>query len=405
MEDQRPCAGIKGLAVTRILGSPFAAYQLALHGAEVIQIEEPKVGDNARRAGGRNAQKFVDAGMGHGFLAHGANKKSLTFNLRNPEGQDVFRKLARNADVIIENLRVGAMERYGLGYEAMRELNPRIVYSSLTGYGQTGPKKHAAAVDNVIQAGSGMMSITGTPESGPLKVGTSIVDYAAGYALALGIVMALFQRERTGRGQYVDVSLIETALAIMSRTISDVMNSGLAPKLIGNRGENDSHVLNCFKCSDTYLQIAAVQEHQRQRLWQAIGRPDIPADPRFANIGAMRLNADALYAEIGRTLKTRSASEWASILGHAGVPASRVNTLAEAVEDPQIKSRKLYHTFDRIPGVDAKVAVPLAPYKLSEGAARIDSPPPRLGQHTDEILSSLGYSDADIGRMRSSGVV
>lgn len=250
-----------------------------------------------------------------------------------------------------------------------------------------------------------MMSITGTPESGPLKVGTSIVDYAAGYALALGIVMALFQRERTGRGQYVDVSLIETALAIMSRTISDVMNSGLAPKLIGNRGENDSHVLNCFKCSDTYLQIAAVQEHQRQRLWQAIGRPDIPADPRFANIGAMRLNADALYAEIGRTLKTRSASEWASILGHAGVPASRVNTLAEAVEDPQIKSRKLYHTFDRIPGVDAKVAVPLAPYKLSEGAARIDSPPPRLGQHTDEILSSLGYSDADIGRMRSSGVV
>ena len=240
------------------------------------------------------------------------------------------------------------------------------------------------------------MSITGHPESGPVKVGTAIVDYGGGYALALGIVTALFHRERTGRGQHVDVSLLESALSMMSRTVSDVQNAGLEPKLLGNRGENDAHVLNSLKCSDTYLFIASAQEAQRSKLWKAIERPDIPADPRFSSLDAMRRNADALYSEMEKSLQTKTAAEWESILSKAGVPAMRVNTIAEAISDPQIKERGFYHTFDSVPGLDVKVTVPKAPYKFSESEAQVHSPTPLLGQHTDEIMRDLGYSPTDI---------
>jgi len=406
MQNSRPCDGIKVLAVTSALAAPFAAYQLALHGAEVISIEDPGTGNTTRRAGSIEGRNLSEQGMAAGFIAHAANKKSLTLNLREPAAQEIFRKLAMQSDVILENFRAGTMDRYGLGYEAMRELNPRIVYCSLSGFGQTGPKRRDPAIDPIIQAASGMMSLTGTPQSGPLKVGAQIADYASGFSLTLGIMMALFQRERTGEGQRVDVSMLETAIVFMSNTVSDVMNTGMPTRLMGNKLQNNNHLCDTFACSDAPIFIGATRENLRQKLWEAMGRPDIPADPRFRNLTAIQQNLDAMYAEIGRTLKTKTAAEWEDILSQTGVPAMQVRTIAEITDHPQIQHRKLFHTIDKASsGLGQDVRVPLAPYKLSKGAARIDSPPPFLGRHTEEILGGLGYSNEEIGRLRATGVV
>ena len=207
-------SGIKVLAVARIVAAPFASYQLAMHGADVIHIEQPGVGDSSRTSGNL-ATPFHKAEMAHTFLAYNSNKRSITLAINTPPGQEVFRRMVKDADVVIENLRGGTMARYGLGYEDLQKINPRIIFCSVTGYGQTGPKKSDPAIDGVIQAVSGMMSITGTPESGPLKTGSTIVDYCTGYAAALAIVSALFQRSRTGMGQSIDVSMLETAITMM----------------------------------------------------------------------------------------------------------------------------------------------------------------------------------------------
>lgn len=399
------CKGLKVLAVTRVLGSPFCAYQLALHGADVINIEDPDAGDVTRSVGGDHTRHLTEHGLGVGFLPHAANKRSLTLNLTDPRGQAVFRRLAEDADVIIENLRVGAMERYGLGYEAIREINPRIVYASFTGYGQHGARRHAPAFDNAIQAGSGMMSVNGTPETGPTRVTGSVVDYTAGFAMTVGIMMALYGREKTGRGQFLDVALFDTALVMMGRMVSDVMNGGLEPRLLGNWGENEAHILQRFRCSDAYIMLSTIQDNHRTRLWDALGRPDLHENPKFKTIQAIRQNVAEVYAEIGECLKARTAAEWERIFQAAGVPAMRVNTVKEAVEDPDVKAR-LFHEFKDLAGVPGlNATVPLASYRLSEGGARITAPPPLLGQHSDEILAQHGYTAESIEALRTEGII
>ena len=398
-------SGIKVLAVARVVAAPFAAYQLAMHGADVIHIEHPDEGDSARTSGNLDTP-FHKARMAYNFLAYNANKRSMTLTINTPAGQEVFRRMAVNADVVIENLRGGTMTRYGLGYDDLKKINPRIIFCSVTGYGQTGPKKSDPAIDGVVQAVSGMMSITGTPESGPLKSGSTIVDYATGYAAALGIATALFQRERTGAGQSIDVSMLETAITLMGGEVLRAIAANETPPLVGNASGKGGYVSDTYRCKEGYLSIAAGAPARREKLWKAIDAAEIPQDPRFATDAAVAGNMKALNEAIERKLSARTAAEWEEILNQAGVAAMEVIPLARAVHHPQLEYRRFFHAFDdtRTTGLPP-FAVPTSPYRLSASPATIRSLPPRLGQHTDEVLAEHGFSPEEIAGLRAAGIV
>ena len=405
MDLQQAFSGIRVLAVARIVAAPFAAYQLAMHGADVIHVEHPDGGDSSRTSGNL-ATPFHDAQMAHNFLAYNANKRSMTLAISTPEGQEVFRRLAKNADVVIENLKGGTMARYGLGYEDLKKINRGIIFCSVTGYGQTGPKKSDPAIDGVIQAVSGMMSITGTPETGPLKSGSTIVDYTTGYAAALGIAIALFQRTRTGEGQAIDVAMLETAVTMMGGEVLRAITANETPPLVGNASGKGVYVSNTYRCKEGHLSIAAGGPSRREKLWKAMEATDIPQDPRFATDAAVAKNMKALDEEVERRLATKTASEWEAILNKAGVPAMEVIPLARAVHHPQLEHRKFFHAFDDTESTKLPpFAVPTAPYRLSASPAKIHSMPPRLGQHTEQVLTENGFSKDEIAQLRASNIV
>ncbi len=402
---QQAFSGIKVLAVARIVAAPFAAYQLAMHGADVIRIEHPENGDTSRTSG-LPPTPFQQALMGHNFVAYNANARSMTLRIDTPQGQDVFRRLAKTADVVIENLKGGTMARYGIGYDDLKVINPGIIFCSVTGYGQTGPKKSDPAIDTVIQAVSGMMSITGTAASGPLKTGSTVVDYATGYAAALGIVTALFQRSRTGVGQAIDVAMLETAMTLMGGEVQRAINNHETPPLVGNASSKGGYVSDTYRCKEGHLAIAAGAASRRARLWQVIDGEDIPADPRFATDAAVAQNMQAMNHAIERKLAVKTAAEWELILNQAGVAAMAVQPLAHAVRHPQLEHRQFFHRFNDTGATGLPpFAVPTAPYRLSASPATIRALPPQLGQHTDAVLAEHGYSQDEIVQLRAAGVV
>jgi CoA:oxalate CoA-transferase len=405
MNLEQAFSGIKVLAVARVVAAPFAAYQLAMHGADVIRIEHPDGGDSARTSG-YPPTPFQDAKMGHNFVAYNANSRSVTLCINTPAGQDVFRRLAKDADVVIENLKGGTMARYGLGYDDLKKINPRIIFCSVTGYGQTGPKKSDAAIDGVIQAVSGMMSITGTPETGPLKTGSTIVDYTTGYAAALAIVTALFQRSRSGVGQAIDVAMLETAITMMGGEVQRAINDHETPPLVGNASGKGGYVSDTYRCKEGHLAIAAGAPNRREKLWQAIDASDLPKDPRFASDAVVAQNLKALNEAITRKLSTKTAGEWEIILNKAGVAAMEVLPLARAVHHPQLEYRKFFHKFDdtRATGLPP-FSVATAPYRLSASPAHIHARPPRLGEHTDAVLAEYGFTQDEIARLHADSIV
>jgi CoA:oxalate CoA-transferase len=405
MDLDQAFSGIKVLAVARIVAAPFAAYQLAMHGADVIRIEHPDGGDSSRTSG-FPPTAFQEANMGHNFVAYNSNARSMTLTINTIEGQDVFRRMAKNADVVIENLKGGTMARYGLGFDDLKKINPGIIFCSVTGYGQTGPKKSDPAIDTVIQAVSGMMSITGTSESGPLKTGSTIVDYTTGYAAALGIAIALFHRTRTGNGQAIDVAMLETAMTMMGGEVQRAINSSETPPLVGNASGKGGYVSDTYRCKEGHLAIAAGAPARREKLWKAIAATEIPQDPRFANDAAVAQNMKALNEAIERKLATRTAGEWETILNEAGVAAMEVLPLARAVRHPQLEYRKFFHKFDDTGASGLPpFAVPTAPYRLSASPATIHSLPPSVGQHTDEVLGGFGFSADEIARLHENKTV
>jgi CoA:oxalate CoA-transferase len=329
-----PFSGVLVLDLTRVLAGPFCTMMLAELGARVIKVEQPPGGDDSRHFepffGGRSAY----------FLSLNRGKESVALDLKKDDDHSLFLKMVRRADVLVENFRPGTLERLGLGYEQLRSLNPALVYASVSGFGHTGPWRERPAYDLIAQALSGMMSVTGFPGGPPTKVGTSVADLTAGLFALAGISAALYHRQKTGRGTHVDVSLLDGQLAILESAVQRYAVTGSAPGPLGNRHPSIAP-FEAYDASDRPLILAAGNDSLFARLCQALGRPDLPADPRFAaNAGRVR-HAEALKAELESVLRTAPAAHWVALLEAAGVPCALVQTVADAVEHPQTKARNM----------------------------------------------------------------
>lgn len=397
--------GIKVVDLTRVVAGPYCTYQLALMGADVTKIEQVGRGDPVRHSGAGSDAYFWKHAMATNFLPQNANKRSLTLNLKHDEGRAIFMKLVATADVVVENFRTGVMDKLGIGYETLRAQRPKLIFCSLTGYGQTGPKAQHTAYDGVIQAAGGLMSVIGNKDTGPLKVGPPITDYATGMAAAYAISTALFQREREGCGQYIDVSMLDTALALMSSYVTDYFATGNPPGARGNEPASRSPSAGTYDTQDGKLTLGANEDHQYERLCRVLGLAQVLEDPRFKAIDARRANTGVLRAEFRRVLLTRAADEWETLLNDAGVPAARIRTPAEILQHPQVTTRGVLHTFKNVEGLERDVTVLSAPFRLGHDGPQLNSPPPAVGEHTDAILGELGYGSADIQRLRHVGVV
>ena len=395
---RQPFAGIRVLDLTHVLAGPFCAYQLAVLGADTIKIEAPGAPDQAREGG---ADERLNArAMGTLFLTQGSNKRSITLDLKQPEGQEVLKRLAATADVLLENYRTGALAELGLGERDLRALNPRLIYCSMTGFGQTGPKAGHTAYDQVIQAASGMMSVTGTAQVNPLMVGAPVVDYASGAMAAFAVASALFQRSHTGQGQFIDCSMLDSALMLMASSLTAYWHAGQVPKPSGNRKSFAGN--SCYETADGLLMMGAFNRRQHERMWRALGRPDLA---RLSSWDDMTQHRDRLTAELAAILKTKSADAWAELFNQTGVPAARVMGFAEAADQEQIARRALSHTFADVPGVGRDVRVPVAAFRFAEAGPELTSPPRPMGADTEAVLAELGYDDAAIAQLRDAGTV
>lgn len=393
----KPFAGIKILDVTHVLAGPFAAYQLGLFGADVIKIEHPDDPDQSRDSG--PDKDLNDKGMGTYFLTQGSNKRSLTLDLKTPEGLAIFKRLVETADVLVENYRPGAFAALGLGWNVLEAINPRLIYCSISAFGHTGPRQVQTAYDHVIQATSGIMACTGTPEVNPMKFGAPAIDYATGTFGAFALATALFQRERTGKGQRVELAMLDVALMMQASHMAAFLRTGKGAKPKGNDHEHATN--SAYPTKDGLVMLGASNLRQQKRLWDAIGRPEMAKKTnRERNAGR-----DAEAMVLREVLLTRTADEWEAYLQSKHVPAARVRALSETMGDPQIASRDLVKSFESAPGVDGAFGVPTTPVRLASGAAEVTCPPPMLGQHTDAILAELGYGSADIAALRMKKVV
>jgi crotonobetainyl-CoA:carnitine CoA-transferase CaiB-like acyl-CoA transferase len=379
----RPFEGIKVIDVTHVLAGPFAAYQLGVLGADVIKVEHPDEPDQSRSSGTDKALNRHN--MGTAFLTQASNKRSITLDLKTERDRDILKELAATADIFVENYRPGAFEALGLGYEALSALNPRLIYASFSAFGQNGPRGPQTAYDHVIQASSGIMAMTGTADVHPVKFGAPAIDYATGMTGAFALASALFQRERTGRGQRIDMAMLDVAMILMSSHLTGYLRNGVHPKPHGNR---HPHATNgAFETKDGLVMLGASNLRQQRRLWTVLGRPDMikrTNDERDAD----HAREIAVLSEI---MLTRSADEWEEFLQARHVPAARVRSMGEALADPQLATRGVVHRHASAPGIDGGFGVPLAAFTFAHGGPRIDTPPPTLGQHNEEILAELGF--------------
>lgn len=395
-------AGIRVLDLTNVLAGPFCAYQFALLGADVIKVEVPGLGDLARQLGAD--PELNSRHMGASFLAQNGGKRSITLNLKADAGRQVLQRLVESADVLVENFRPGVMDRLGVGYEALKAVNPALIYCAISGFGQDGPMRHAPAYDQIVQGLSGVMSITGDENSAPLRVGYPMADTIGGITAAFAIASALVRQQRTGEGEFIDVSMLDSVIVTMGWVVSNYLIAGVAPRPMGN--ENFTAVPSgTFRTGDGLLNIAANKQEQFEVLMDAIGRPDLRDDPRFAKREQRKENRAALTTEIERAFQEKSAAEWEEILSGIGVPSGRILSVPDALVHPQIVERDLLRQFDQVAGLDRPIKLTRAGFKMAGGSPDIDSPPPELGQDTDVVLADLGYTPAEIARMHQEQVI
>ncbi|MFL6143179.1 MAG: CaiB/BaiF CoA transferase family protein [Labedaea sp.] len=376
-----PLRGIRVLDLTNVLAGPYCSYQLMLFGADVVKVELPASGDLARHLGPE--PELNRAGLGASFLAQNAGKKSVELDLKEPGQRAAFEDLVRGADVLLENFRAGVLARLGFGAERLRVLNPGLVYCAISGFGQTGPMSQAPAYDQIIQGLSGMMSITGTEETAPLRVGFPVCDTIGGLMAALSIAAALVGRDRTGEGCFLDLSMLEASISAMGWAVSHYVISGVRPTPMG-RENSTAAPSGTFHAADGPLNIAANRQSQFETLCQALGRADLVADPRFADREARKRHREVLGAEVNAALRTRTAADWERILSAAGVPAARILSVPQAVESAQLAHRGFFTDLP-FPGDATRVVRASGNGVLIDGEPlRPGGPPPALGEHNAE---------------------
>ncbi len=393
-------SGVRVLDLTNVLSGPFATLHLALLGAEVIKIENPKDGDLARKLGVMPA--LNDQLMGTSFLAQNANKKSVTLNTKTSEGREIFRKLAKTADVLVENFRPDVMDRLGLGYKTLSGINPRLVYCSISGFGQTGPDAFKPAYDQIIQGLSGVMDINGDERLNPLRAGFPICDTVGGLNAAFAIMAALYHREHSGKGQFIDIAMLDSIMPLMGWVAANLLIAGQKPAPMGNDNFTAAPS-GTFKTLDGYINIAANKQEQWESLCDVVGIVDLKADPRFEKRDIRKKNRKLLTPLIEEKLAQRSTAEWVDLLNAKDVPSGAILSLEAALNQPQIRHRAILKEVTE-QGIGTLKLFGLAA-QFSDTPGELNAPPPRLSAHTAEVLAALGIKDEEFAALKANKII
>lgn len=386
------------LDLTQVMAGPFCCQLLADHGAKVTKVEPIGTGDASRHAMGFPMRGEDNAS----FLAVNRNKDSVALDLKSEAGREVFYRLVKDADIVVENFRPGVTARLGVDYETLREVNPRIIYASISGFGQTGPYATRAGYDLIAQAMSGVMSVTGEADGNPVKCGIPIGDLGAGLFATLGILSAYIARQQTGAGQHIDVSLFESALALSVWESTELWTTGRVPARYGS-AHRLSAPYQSLRTADGYITVGANNQRLWERFCATIGREDLRDDPRFAANADRMTNVAALVAELESTMVHKTTDEWAQALDEAGVPCGPIRDYAEVFEDPHTLAREMMVEMDHpVEGTVRGLGIPV---KMSDTPGTVRRAAPLLGQHTDEVLARHGYDDDEITKLRSEGAI
>jgi formyl-CoA transferase len=398
----QPLKGLRVIDLTQVLAGPYATYQLALMGADVIKVENPVGGDWTRA--GQTLPGHEETGLGTSYLTQNANKRSVAINLKEPQGRDLVKQLAASADVFVENYRPGTAARLGLSFDDIKAVNSKIVYCSMSAYGQDGPIGHRPAYDHVVQGMCGIMSSTGMAGGGPTKVGSPYIDYVTGLNGAFAISNALHQVRQTGEAVRVDVAMLDSAMLLMSSMLTQSLSLGMTHQANGNEAFSRSPSSGAFETTDGTLMIAANNARQFASLCQAIGRDDILSDPRWSDPAQRAANTDALRDEIAGVIRTESADHWEQVLDEALVPAARVRTINEVLNEPQLEARGLM-TGINMPDASVPAYVPNLGFKVDGQVTSPTRPPARLGADTHEVLAELDLSPDTLATLTEQGVI
>ncbi len=403
-----PLSHIKVLDLSRVLAGPWASQILADLGADVIKVERPGDGDDARAWGPpflKDANGAYTKESGY-YLAANRGKRSITLSLDLPEGQEIVRQLAAQSDIVLENFKVGTLERYGLGYDALKQVNPRLIYCSITGFGQTGPKKSNPAYDFLIQAMGGLMSITGErddlPGGGPQKVGIPIIDIMTGVYTSVAVVAALAGREVSGKGDYIDIGMLDVMTGLLSNQAMNYLVAGRTPKRTGNAHPN-IQPQKVFTCKNGDIVLVVGNDGQYEKLCAVLGLPELAHDARFATNPERVKHQEVLSPLLDQAFLRENREHWVEQLAKVGVPCGPINTIPEVFDDPQIKHREMLRYLPHPAGTMVPQVV--SPFRFANAGLEYKNPPPTLGQHSDEVLRELGIADARIAQLRELKVV
>jgi crotonobetainyl-CoA:carnitine CoA-transferase CaiB-like acyl-CoA transferase len=395
----QPFAGVRILDFTQVFAGPFGSYQLALLGADVIKIERPG-GDDMRR--GPPNKEWAARNLGTGFLGINANKRMLALDLTKPKAIEIAKRLAAKADVVMENFRPGVMDKLGLGYRALSEINPRLIYCAVSGFGQNGPERTTAAYDGKIQAMSGIMSVTGFAETGPTRAGFAVCDAIGGMTAAFAVSSALYQRTHTGKGQLVDVAMLDAALTFLTTYVTDYTVGGHVQGQLGNRAQSRLPTADVFKCKGGHILLAVNNDKQFVALSKALGRPELPKDPRFLDWPARLANDAALRGIIEEVLAEADDKTWEARLTAGDVPCSRVWTIPEIVAHPQLAHRDV---LQRVATSHGELTFVGSGFRLAHGGGKVTRPAGLPGADAAEILAEAGYGEGEVAALRRDGVI